>query len=123
MADGRVRRRRRRWTALEKQAIVAEASAPGASVSVVARRYDINANLLFKWLREARRRGLSDGSGFLAVDVVPQQVPSAEAEAETPASPAGRLDIELPCGTRIRCEGAVDEQALARVFRALGHRP
>jgi transposase len=42
---------RRRWTAEQKQQIVEETRAPGASVSVVARRYDINANLLFKWKR------------------------------------------------------------------------
>jgi transposase-like protein len=44
-------RRRRRWTVEQKRRIVEETS--GASVSVVARRYDINANLLFKWKREA----------------------------------------------------------------------
>lgn len=44
---------RRRWTAAQKQRIIEETRAPGASVSVVARRYDINANLLFKWKRQA----------------------------------------------------------------------
>src|SRR5688500_3305155 len=42
---------RRRWTAEEKRRIVEETRAPGASVSVVARRHDMNANLLFKWKR------------------------------------------------------------------------
>ena len=42
---------RRRWTAEDKRRIVEETRAPGASVSVVARRHDINANLLFKWKR------------------------------------------------------------------------
>src|SRR5271155_5504435 len=46
------RRRRRHWTAAEKRRIVEEADAPGASVSVVARRYDLNANMLFTWRRE-----------------------------------------------------------------------
>jgi transposase len=41
-------RRRRRWTVEQKRRIVEETRACGASVSVVARRYDINANLLFK---------------------------------------------------------------------------
>jgi len=42
---------RRRWTAEEKRRVVEETRAPGASVSVVARRHDLNANLLFKWKR------------------------------------------------------------------------
>jgi hypothetical protein len=47
-----VRRRRRQWSAAEKRRIVAEADEPGASVSVVARRYDLNTNMLFTWRRE-----------------------------------------------------------------------
>ena len=45
-SGGNGRRRRRHWSAVEKRRIVAEADAPGASVSVVARRYDLNANML-----------------------------------------------------------------------------
>lgn len=32
--------------------MVAETLEPGASVSIVARRHDVNANQLFKWRRE-----------------------------------------------------------------------
>ncbi len=39
---------------------MAEAHAPGASVSEVARRQGVNANLLFKWLRMAGRRRPSE---------------------------------------------------------------
>jgi transposase-like protein len=49
---------RRKWTAERKQRIVEETRAPGASVSVVARRYDINANLLLKWNRHEEAGGL-----------------------------------------------------------------
>jgi transposase len=35
----------------EKRRIVAETLEPGASVSIVARRHDINANQLFTWRR------------------------------------------------------------------------
>jgi transposase-like protein len=40
------RRRRRAWSAEEKHRIVAESLEPGASVSVVVRRHDLNSNLL-----------------------------------------------------------------------------
>ena len=55
--DGRVRRRRRRWSEARKRLIVAESYQPGVSVSVVARRHDVNANLVFSW-----RRGWISGS-------------------------------------------------------------
>src|SRR5438046_1078927 len=44
--------RRRRWPEAVKQQIVAETLMPGASVSVVARRFDVNANQVFRWRRQ-----------------------------------------------------------------------
>src|SRR5689334_11713914 len=46
--------RRRRWSALEKAQIVAETLAPGASVSALARRWQVSAQQVFGWRREAR---------------------------------------------------------------------
>jgi transposase-like protein len=51
MADKRVRRF---WDDAEKIQIVAQTRVPGVSVAKVARRYDVNANLIFKWLRDPR---------------------------------------------------------------------
>src|SRR5262249_9409717 len=44
--------RRRRWPEAVKRQIVAETRLPGASVSMVARRHDVNANQVFKWRRQ-----------------------------------------------------------------------
>ena len=58
MAQGR--RRRRLWDDEEKRQIVAQTRVPGVSVSGVARRYDVNANLVFKWLRDPRFKPAED---------------------------------------------------------------
>ena len=42
---------RRRWTASEKVRIVEETFEPGMTVSLVARRYGVAPNQLFKWRR------------------------------------------------------------------------
>jgi diguanylate cyclase (GGDEF)-like protein len=39
----------------EKQRIIAEATAPAASVAVVARKHGVNANLVFAWMRLQER--------------------------------------------------------------------
>ena len=52
-------RRRRRWSAEGKAAIVQETYAPGMSVSLVARRYGIAPNQLFTWRRLYASGGLS----------------------------------------------------------------
>ena len=108
---------RRRWSATEKAAIVADARKPGRSVAMVARQNDVNANLLFRWIRDAEMTAKPETSGFTPVDVA---AVSAETEA---SSPHGVIAIDLPCGARVRCAGPVDEQALSSVFRALGRRP
>ena len=46
------KRRRRVRSEDEKRRIVSETFEPGASVSAVARRHGLNANLLFTWRRE-----------------------------------------------------------------------
>jgi len=42
--------------------MVAEALSPGASVADIARRHGVNANLLFNWVRSARKRALGAAS-------------------------------------------------------------
>src|SRR5919199_272667 len=46
--------RRRRWAAAEKARIVAETLLPGASVSGVARRWQLSSQQVFTWRREVR---------------------------------------------------------------------
>ena len=67
------RRKRRFWDDDEKHRIVAQTRVPGVSVSQVARRYDVNANLVFKWLRDPRfaDTAAEDPAGyFLQIEVV-----------------------------------------------------
>ena len=52
--DGVARRTKRLWTDEEKRSICFQTTAPGVSVAQVARRYAVNANLIFKWLRDPR---------------------------------------------------------------------
>ena len=52
--------KRRSWSAGEKRMICAQTRVPGVSVSQVARRYDVNANLVFRWLRDPRFNRLTE---------------------------------------------------------------
>ena len=112
------RRVRRFWSDDEKRRIVAQSYAPGVSVSVVARRYDVNANLIFTWRRDPRYKPAADAvdaPSFLPVEVVPDPPP------EPPAgSSDGRIEIALSNGHRVSAVGSFDADALCRVVRALG---
>ena len=66
--------KRRRFTAEEKRLLVAEASEPGSSVSLVARRNGVSSSLLFRWRRLMEQGELES----LAADE--QVVPLTEAK-------------------------------------------
>jgi len=116
------RGRRRLWSEDEKRRIVAEAAQPGASVSVVARRHDVNANMVFTWRRQfgaAMSRSAKDTPGF-----VPAVIGAAPAAAVSamPQKPIGRMEIALAGGHRVIVGADVDAVALARVIKVLERR-
>jgi transposase len=119
-AEGTARRRRRVWTEDDKRRIVTETLAQGASVSVVARRHDLNTNMLFTWRRQAGLRPSATGD---AVTFVPATIATEPASIEAPASPmAGRIEIVLAGGDRVIVGADVDAAALARVVKVLSRR-
>ena len=48
------RRKRRKWSDDERCMICAQTVVPGVSVAQVARRYDLNANKIFNWLKDPK---------------------------------------------------------------------
>ena len=115
------RRTKRLWTDEEKRLICFQTAAPGVSVAQVARRYAVNANLIFKWLRDPRYAPdpalvapPSEEARFLPVEIVAQT-------RSAPAAPVAenRIEIELAGGHRMRISGSYDPEALARLIRGL----
>jgi transposase len=105
---------RRRWPEALKRRIVAETRVAGASVSVVARRYDVNANQLFKWRRQYEATAPAGEGSLLPVALRP-----AYAGAHCDGTQGGTIELELPSGTRVRIVGAVDGAALRQVLEHL----
>ena len=57
---------------------MAQSYAPGVSVTVVARRFDVDANLIFTWVPRSRYKPAADAEetlSFLLVEVVPEVPP------------------------------------------------
>jgi len=111
------RRRRRSWSDDEKRRIVAESLEEGASIAEVARRHDLNANLLFTWRRQM-------GAGGVAVAEMTPMLPVMISPAATTSGSgaAGRMEIVLAEGDRIIVGADVEAAALTRVLKALGRR-
>jgi len=109
-------RQRKRWPEALKRQIVAETRVAGASVSVVARRHDVNANQVFKWRQQYE--AAATAHEIRLVPVQPPPPSSAWPAAGTVAS-AGMIEIELVSGARVRVSGSVDAAALSQVLERL----
>ena len=103
--------RRRRWSAAEKAAIVAESLAPGAVASTIALRHGLHRNQLYMWRRELRSGALAKPGSALP-DFVPI-VPENRA-----ASRRGVIEIEIG-GAVLRADAGVDLAFLGKIVRLL----
>ena len=98
-----VKQKKRRWPDDEKRSICFQTTAAGVSVAQVARRYAMNANLIFKWLKDDRYAPAvdvvpeADGPVFLPVGIEA----SASVDPAVTSTPSGRIEIELSNGHRI----------------------
>jgi transposase len=134
---GRVERRRR-FSVEQKVAVLAEATAPGANMSEVARRHGLLPAQVYKWRRLAElgiigMPGASELPSFVAVEItkdvrsLPALVPEGKPAAVDGAprrrrKKAGLIEIELGGGRRVWVDRDVDAAALERVLDVLARR-
>ena len=112
-------RRRRSWTRDEKRRIVEESLEEGASIAEVARRHELNANLLFTW---RRKLGVERSEQNAPMGIIPVTIaPELAAEGHCPDA-AGQMEIVLSEGERIIVWADVETAALTRVLKALSRR-
>ena len=104
--------RRRRWSDSEKRSILGEVGVRGATVAEVARRHDLTRQHIYQWRAELRKRSdsLSDGAGFLPVEISAAVLPS-------PAPTA--VEIVLVNGRRLRGIEGLSPGGLAQLIRVL----
>ncbi|MBE7213495.1 MAG: transposase [Gluconacetobacter diazotrophicus] len=118
--------RRRRFSAVEKAAIVAESYDDGASVCGVARRHGLRSTQLFTWRREARiRLHVAPEPPLFVPAIVARPVAKAAAAPERPMKPVRRrrpalASIELEVdGIVVRVGRDAGAAAIAAVIGAL----
>lgn len=107
--------KKRVWSDDEKRTICAQTVTEGVSVAQVARRYSMNANLIFKWLKDPRfapvESGVSAADAVVESVFLPVEIEAPSLEISEPVDPsccvvsAQRVDITLSDGRRILVEG------------------
>ena len=139
---------RRTFDPVSKARLIESCLQPGASVAQLALDHGVNANLLWKWIRQHRLarkdtamiappstsafipiqiesaadQAMSRQSSAFALDLASPrgEVPRSESEKIGPLSSPAKVSASLPNGVKLTVEcGDVD--ALAAMIGALGH--
>jgi transposase len=109
--------RRREWPEALKRQMVAETLEPGASVSIVARRHDVNTNQLFKWRRELLPKAVP--AVVEASTMVPVEIVAERPRHRRRADRQGIIEIEFGSGARVSLRGEVVPAVLRQVIELL----
>lgn len=110
-------RKRSVWSDDQMRMICRQTLVPCVSVGHVARRYDVNPNLFFAWLRDSRFADAtaSDVVRFLTVKFVAE----AKAPVVAPVADDNHSAIELAAERRLRNVGEYEPKTLVRLIRDL----
>lgn len=123
--DTKAKRRNKRWPEALKREIVAASLAPDASVSVVARQYDVNANQVFSWRRRYAKASKPPAAQPSTTGLVPVTItPEPEGEVASPLAPttSETIEIEVAGDYRVRVGSGFDGRTLKRVLNVLRKR-
>ncbi|MBL4766357.1 MAG: transposase [Rhodobacteraceae bacterium] len=129
---GKKGQKKRVWSDDEKRSICEQTTTAGVSVEQVARRYSMNANLIFKWLKDPRfapdleKDAAQPEDGVVAFLPVEVRDPLPVDLTQTGAQPlssaaisAHRVDITLSDGRRILVEGPTALSAILGLVQGL----
>lgn len=107
----------------ERRQIVEETLKPGASVSLIARAHDVNANQVFKWRKQYQEGRLDEPNktpnALVPVKICdsPPLLPPTRLHRAKPRR-AGIIDIDLG-HARVRIEGAADPGCVRAALEGL----
>ena len=106
--------KRRQYSEASKRQMVAETQLPGASVSTVARRHDVNSNQLFRWRRQLLPKAVVESGAMVPVAIAPD-----EGGRPRRTDREGVIEIAFGCGARVRLRGEVSSETLRQVIELL----
>jgi transposase len=119
VASGSVRRRR--WSAAEKAAVVRETLVPGARVSDVAQRWQVDPQQVYRWrhnegVTHRRKMRRSHAAEPAFVPIVTDAMPAGEAAPAALVTPV--IEVRL-AGAVVRVVSGLDDTQLTAVLRAV----
>jgi transposase-like protein len=106
---------RRYFSAAHREAVVAQCLKPGASLAAVALANGFNANLVRKWVRNARQ---CDGMAQAAPTLLPVILQDEVPERVSPPAPSDETGHTVADGRLLLCVGKIELQVHGVVDRS-----
>jgi transposase len=120
IAPARRTGRRPNFPSAFKRQVVEATLQPGASVSLIAREHDVNANLVFRWRHQYQEGAfgpVNQSATFLPVQVIEA---STDASHTIPSQPVSHSEIVIELGkAKLRITGAPDPQTVQLIVQQL----
>ena len=85
---------------------MAETQVPGASVSIVAQRHDVNSNQLFRWRRQLLPKAVVESGAMVPIEI------AADGDRPRRSDRDGVIEIVFEGGARVRLRGEFSSEAL-----------
>ena len=106
----RTRTSRQRWSDAFKKRIVAEASQSGETVAQIARRYDLDGRRVSNWMKK-----FGSDAALVPIEVTPDDGNSPMLAPP----PSTCVEVNLPCGAKMRFGADVGAELAAEIIAAL----
>ncbi len=112
-----------RWSKSFKKRLLSEATEPGSSFERIAQAYGLKVNQLLAWQKRYGGTLVAIGPAFFAIEVLSEgdngsKSLTADNLEEKPIT-GNYFEIDLPCGTQLRCCPGLNPALLSQALSAL----
>jgi len=112
-----------RWSKSFKKRLLSEAIEPGSSFEKIARLYGLRVTQLFAWQKRYGGTPVATGPAFFPIEVLSDEENGSGNLApdgfEARPTTGPYFEIDLPCGTHLRCSPDVNPVLLAEALSVL----
>ena len=103
-----------------KRKLVAQSSADGVSVPMVAKKHGVGTNRIYAWRGDPRfQPDDTDAPAFTSVEISDADIVDTPASSRTSTSPAPHIEITLENGRKLSVSDGVDAGFVLELARGL----
>ncbi|PCI47261.1 MAG: hypothetical protein COB49_07390 [Alphaproteobacteria bacterium] len=112
-----------RWSKSFKKRLLSEVAEPGSSFERIARLYGLKVNQLLAWQKRYGGPPVATGPTFFPIEVLSDEENGYENLAsdgfDDRPTAGPYFEIDLPCGTQLRCGPSLNPALLSQALSVL----